>query len=51
MAKDTLRNIQYKQKYKGRTYFNDNLDFEGWNFIYDKLFELPRNDELISIII
>lgn len=50
-ARVALRNIKYDQKTNpGSTLFDKLQEFDGWNFISEKIFELPRNEKFIKVL-
>ena len=52
-AKKALKDIKYDNKNnpnKGQSMFDDMEAFEGWNYIADKIFELPRNKEFTKVL-
>jgi len=44
LMKYSMSTIKYDKKVTGNTMFNDIKEFQGWNFITNKIFELPRNE-------
>ena len=52
-AKKALKDIKYDNKNnvnKGQSMFDDMEAFEGWNYIADKIFELPRNAKFVKVL-
>lgn len=49
-AKVALKEIKYDQKIFGSTLFDKLQEFDGWNFISEKIFELPRNEKFIKVL-
>ena len=49
-AKLALKNIIYDNKKIGASVFDVDKEMQGWNFISEKIFELPRNDQFVKVL-
>ena len=45
-----LKQTQYNCKINGSTYFDDHKDFDGWNYLMMKIFQLPRHEKYLKVI-
>ena len=49
IAKNALNSIQY-QKRPGSNLFDELHEFEGWNFLAEQIFQLPRSTMYLNAI-
>ena len=50
-ARFALKGIKYEKVNPGSTLFDKLQEFDGWNFISEKIFELPRNDKYKEVLL
>lgn len=49
LAKEAMKRIKYDNTNIGTTMFDEN-ELDGWNFLSERIFELPRNAKFVKVL-
>ena len=50
-AMQVLKEMKYQKLSKGeRSIFDEDLEFDGWHYIAERIFELPRSDRFVKVL-
>ena len=49
LAREAIKSIKYDNTNIGTTLFDEN-ELDGWSFLSERIFELPRNAKFVKVL-